>query len=65
MAHKLQLRVVAEGVESLKHVALLREQQCDLLQGFWFSRPLPMSELREWLSLYRPVDVLPPNQQAS
>ena len=65
MAHKLQLRVVAEGVESLKHVALLREQQCDLLQGFWFSRPLPMSELREWLSLYRPVDVLPPTQQAS
>ena len=62
MAHKLQLRVVAEGVESLKQVALLRSQQCDLLQGFWFSRPLPMAELREWLKIYRSVDVLPPDQ---
>ncbi|MCJ8169563.1 EAL domain-containing protein [Atopomonas sediminilitoris] len=63
MAHKLQLRVVAEGVESLKHVSLLRSQQCDLLQGFWFSKPLPVADLLEWLSLYRPIDVLPPQAQ--
>jgi diguanylate cyclase (GGDEF)-like protein/PAS domain S-box-containing protein len=52
MAHRLGLKVIAEGVESQAQLAHLREQQCDFAQGFLFSRPLPAAELermlREW-----------------
>lgn len=37
MAHELRLRVVAEGVETAEQVRLLRECQCDGLQGFVYS----------------------------
>lgn len=52
MAHHLGLKVIAEGVETAAQLAYLREQQCDFVQGFLFSRPLPAAELeallREW-----------------
>jgi EAL domain-containing protein (putative c-di-GMP-specific phosphodiesterase class I) len=40
MAHKLQLMVVAEGVESAEQLEFLRANDCDLIQGYLFSRPL-------------------------
>ena len=45
MAHQLKLRVVAEGVETEGQVALLVANQCDEIQGFFFSRPVPPDEL--------------------
>jgi diguanylate cyclase (GGDEF)-like protein/PAS domain S-box-containing protein len=52
MAHRLGLKVIAEGVETRAQLDHLREQQCDFVQGFLFSRPLPAAELeallREW-----------------
>ena len=50
MAHKLDLRVVAEGVESVEQMLFLQENRCDLLQGYLFSRPLALTELRRWLA---------------
>ena len=41
LAHSLKLKVVAEGVETKEQESLLREQQCDYMQGFLFSVPLP------------------------
>jgi diguanylate cyclase (GGDEF)-like protein/PAS domain S-box-containing protein len=41
MARSLKLRVVAEGVETLREVEFLRARQCDEAQGFYFSRPVP------------------------
>ncbi|MGK2859614.1 MAG: putative bifunctional diguanylate cyclase/phosphodiesterase, partial [Thermoanaerobaculia bacterium] len=41
MAHSLNLRVLAEGVETLGQLEFLREHACDRLQGYLFSRPLP------------------------
>jgi diguanylate cyclase (GGDEF)-like protein len=41
MAHALHMRVVAEGVETLQQIIILRELQCDEIQGFYISRPLP------------------------
>jgi len=41
MARSLRLRVVAEGVETLDELAFLREQQCDEVQGYYFSKPVP------------------------
>lgn len=40
MAHALDLRVVAEGVETRQQLAWLRDHQCDYLQGYVLSRPL-------------------------
>ena len=50
MAQKLDLRVVAEGVESVEQMLFLQENHCDLLQGYLFSRPLALTELRRWLA---------------
>ena len=40
----LNLRVVAEGVETEEQMKLLQSQECQEMQGFWFSRPLPPEE---------------------
>ncbi len=40
MAHSLKIKVVAEGVENQAQLDFLRDQGCDQLQGFIFSRPL-------------------------
>ena len=44
MAQSLNLRVVAEGVETLGELAFLRQHQCDEAQGYYFSRPLPAEQ---------------------
>ncbi|SDM90564.1 sensor domain-containing protein [Vreelandella arcis] len=46
MAHHLNLVVVAEGIETPEEQNDLRQRQCDLLQGFLFSRPIPFRELK-------------------
>ncbi len=45
LAHNLGLTVVAEGVESEAQRLLLAAHQCDIFQGYLFSRPLPAAEL--------------------
>lgn len=40
LAHKLKLKVIAEGIESTKHWERLRELDCDMGQGFFFSQPV-------------------------
>jgi EAL domain-containing protein (putative c-di-GMP-specific phosphodiesterase class I) len=49
LAHDLDLEVVAEGVETEAVSAALDGLECELLQGFLFSRPLPAPELTTWL----------------
>ncbi|HEY6019997.1 MAG TPA: EAL domain-containing protein, partial [Candidatus Paceibacterota bacterium] len=41
MAHKLDIKVVAEGVETQEQCDLLKSIGCDYAQGFLFSRPVP------------------------
>ncbi|HBI67863.1 MAG TPA: GGDEF domain-containing protein, partial [Massilia sp.] len=41
LAHSLNLKVVAEGVETIGHVRALEAYQCDEIQGYYVSRPLP------------------------
>jgi diguanylate cyclase len=44
MAHSLGMRVVAEGVETLEQIKTLKAMQCDEIQGFYISKPLPPVE---------------------
>ncbi len=50
LGHKLDMRIVAEGVESAEQADLLRQLGCDLAQGYHFSPPLPLSELQKWIA---------------
>ena len=45
LAHALELRVVAEGVETAEQLAALRAMGCDRAQGFLMGRPMPPDEL--------------------
>ena len=56
LAHTLQLRVVAEGVETEQQYTFLRHYACDLMQGYLFSKPLPANDVLPFLqqTLFRP-----------
>lgn len=45
MAHSLGLTVVAEGVEHPEQLSLLRDLQCDFIQGFYFSKPISAQDI--------------------
>ena len=47
MAKDLNLQVVAEGVETKEHVEFLRNSNCDIAQGFYFSKPMPLEEFNK------------------
>jgi diguanylate cyclase (GGDEF)-like protein len=49
MVQKLQLQVVAEGVETREQLELLRQQGCDIAQGYLIARPIPQAELAGFL----------------
>ncbi len=49
MGHSLKLKVVAEGVETKSQLTFLKVLQCDEVQGFLFSRPVPADQLEELL----------------
>jgi diguanylate cyclase (GGDEF)-like protein/PAS domain S-box-containing protein len=51
LAHQLEVNVVAEGVEDWHTLEFLREQQCDAVQGYLLSRPLPFQEFEQRLSM--------------
>lgn len=47
---KLRKSVIAEGVETLQQVEILRKQGCDIIQGFVYSKALPQQEAIEYLN---------------
>lgn len=49
LGHALGMQVVAEGVETVQEDALLRQQGCDEIQGYFYSRPLAPRDLAQWL----------------
>ncbi len=53
MGRSLNLRVVAEGVETAIQLERLRELDCDAVQGYFYSRPLPVPAAAAWLEALR------------
>ena len=50
MSHILKLRVIAEGIEEEEQLRLLSDKDCDVAQGYLFSRPLPAEEMAQLLA---------------
>jgi EAL domain-containing protein (putative c-di-GMP-specific phosphodiesterase class I) len=49
LGHKLNLRVIAEGVETEQQCSFLRDNDCDEMQGYLFSMPVPASKIHSLL----------------
>lgn len=50
LAKKLDMRIVAEGVEKKEQVDFLADQNCDMIQGYYFAKPMPSNEYEERMS---------------
>ena len=50
LSKELNLRVVAEGVETWKQFELLQELGCDMAQGYLLARPMELSKVLSWLA---------------
>jgi diguanylate cyclase (GGDEF)-like protein len=64
MAHRLNLKVVAEGVESEGQMRYLRKHDCDQVQGYFFSRPVPAEAFGDMLREARCLPIRSPAEQA-
>ncbi len=53
LGHSLNLKVIAEGVETKEHENFLREEKCDEVQGFRYSRPIPLDDLNKFIAGYK------------
>lgn len=49
LGHELNMRVVAEGVETELHYALLKDMGCDIAQGYFLSKPLSAEEMTKYM----------------
>ncbi|MBS54690.1 MAG: hypothetical protein CMI03_18280 [Oceanospirillaceae bacterium] len=49
MGHSLHMRIIAEGVETCEDEEILRQKGCDLIQGYWLSKPRPDNEIIDLL----------------
>ncbi|MFC0138867.1 EAL domain-containing protein [Erwinia mallotivora] len=53
LAQRLNISLVAEGVETAEQAEYLRERGVDVLQGYFFARPMPLGDFPEWLTEYK------------
>ena len=53
LAHNLGLKVVAEGTETEEHINLLRQLNCEMAQGYFYSRPAPDQAILKLLASNR------------
>ena len=49
LAHAMEMKVTAEGVDDPMSLSLLRVMGCDMLQGYFISRPVPLPKLMRFL----------------
>jgi EAL domain-containing protein (putative c-di-GMP-specific phosphodiesterase class I) len=60
LAHKLDLKVIAEGIETTNQYDLLKAMGCDYGQGYLLARPMPASDFEELLNKQKKINFTPP-----
>ncbi len=58
LGHSLNLKVIAEGIESEEQLAYLRSMGCEEFQGYHFCRPLPADDFARWVTAQSPVEAV-------
>lgn len=56
LARNLNIVLIAEGIETKEQIDFLKTLQCDIVQGYYFSRPLPIEEFERWMEDFEVVD---------
>lgn len=49
MANELQLGIIIEGIETQDQIDFLKHEKCDVIQGYFYSKPLPEKEFDKWV----------------
>jgi EAL domain-containing protein (putative c-di-GMP-specific phosphodiesterase class I) len=65
LGHSLGLEVIAEGVEEPEQARNLRSMECDVMQGYLVSRPLPTDEMTRFLASFEPARIASGEEDAS
>jgi diguanylate cyclase (GGDEF)-like protein/PAS domain S-box-containing protein len=60
LGHSLHMTVVAEGVETLEQLTLVRDMGCDAMQGFFYGRPMRVDDFTALLTTDRRISVVAP-----
>jgi EAL domain-containing protein (putative c-di-GMP-specific phosphodiesterase class I) len=63
LAHDLQLDVVAEGVENYRQLSLVKQQSCDKVQGYYFSKPINYEQTVQYY-IHNYLTLPPQNEKA-
>ncbi len=63
LAKTFDLKIVAEGVETPEQFDFLKEHKCDILQGYFYSKPVSLSEFETIYFKQKPAPVPVPNKE--
>ncbi|MFA7533453.1 MAG: EAL domain-containing protein, partial [Tissierellaceae bacterium] len=47
LSKQMGLQVIAEGIENSEQLSILKEMECDIAQGYYFSRPVPIEKINK------------------
>ena len=56
MSRSLGLQTIAEGVETIEQLTYLRSQGCDEVQGYYYSKPMPSSQVKQYFKNFKLMD---------
>ncbi|WP_412096579.1 EAL domain-containing protein [Beduini sp.] len=54
IAKELGIKAVAEGIETVDQIAILKQCGCEIVQGYYFASPMPLDQLEVWLENFKP-----------
>lgn len=57
LAHNLNMKVIAEGIETEKEAAELKELGCEECQGYWFAKPMPLEDALNFVKNWNPPQI--------
>lgn len=52
LAKELEIHIVAEGIETPEQIICLKENDCDMVQGYIYSKPLAALDFKKWFDTY-------------
>ncbi len=54
LAHNMNIKVIAEGIETPEEAAMLKKMGCEECQGYWFAKPMPLEDLLTFVKNWTP-----------